>query len=48
MSLNMLIDYTGADCRGWLKDAILRRTWVEHLAGPDSMWSASSSRFRGA
>jgi hypothetical protein len=43
MSLNMLIetpggfDYTGADCQGWLKEAGFRRTWVEHLVGPDSM-----------
>lgn len=43
MSLNMLIetaggfDYTGADCRGWLKDAGFRETRVEHLIGPDSM-----------
>jgi precorrin-6B methylase 2 len=43
MSLNMLIetsdgfDYTGADCRGWMKDAGFRETRVEHLIGPDSM-----------
>jgi hypothetical protein len=43
MSLNMLIesrggfDYTGADCRGWLGEAGFRRSWVEHLVGPDSM-----------
>jgi O-methyltransferase domain/Dimerisation domain len=43
MSLNMLIetpagsDYTGADCRGWMEEAGLRETYVEHLAGPDSM-----------
>lgn len=43
MSLNMLIetpagfDYTGADCRGWMKDAGFRETRVEHLVGPDSM-----------
>jgi hypothetical protein len=43
MSLNMLIetpggfDYTGADCQGWLAEAGFRRSWVEHLAGPDSM-----------
>jgi hypothetical protein len=43
MSLNMLIetpggfDYTGADCRGWMRDAGFRETRVEHLAGPDSM-----------
>lgn len=42
MSLNMLIeaygfDYTGADCRGWLADAGFSRSYVEHLAGPDSM-----------
>jgi hypothetical protein len=43
MSLNMLIetpggfDYTGADCRGWMKEAGFRETRVEHLWGPDSM-----------
>ena len=42
MSLNMLIetpggfDYTGADCRGWMRDAGFRETSVQHLAGPDS------------
>ena len=42
MSLNMLIegdgfDYTGADCRGWMADAGFSESYVEHLAGPDSM-----------
>ena len=43
MSLNMLIetsggfDYTGADCRGWMRDAGFRETYVQHLVGPDSM-----------
>jgi hypothetical protein len=43
MSLNMLIetpggfDYTGADCRAWMEEAGFRGTYVEHLAGPDSM-----------
>ena len=43
MSLNMLIetpggfDFTGADCRAWMKDVGFRETRVEHLAGPDSM-----------
>ncbi|MDV3129117.1 acetylserotonin O-methyltransferase [Mycobacterium sp. 21AC1] len=43
MSLNMLIeavhgfDYTGADCRAWMSDAGFSRSYVEHLAGPDSM-----------
>ena len=43
MSLNMLIetaggfDYSGADCRGWMKEAGFSRTRVEHLVGPDSM-----------
>lgn len=43
MSLNMLIetpggfDFTGADCRGWLREAGFKETFVEHLAGPDSM-----------
>ena len=44
MSLNMLIetcraalDYSGADCQGWLREAGFRETRVEHLAGPESM-----------
>ena len=43
MSLNMLIespggfDYTGADCRTWMADAGFSESYVEHLAGPDSM-----------
>ena len=43
MSLNMLIethggfDFTGADCRSWMKKAGFTRTKVEPLAGPDSM-----------
>jgi len=43
MSLNMLIetpagcDYTGVQCRGWLRDAGFRETYVEHLVGTDSM-----------
>jgi hypothetical protein len=43
MSLNMLIetpggfDYTGADCKGWMREAGFRETRVEHLVGPDSM-----------
>ena len=43
MSLNMLIemeggfDYTGADCRRWLREAGFRETYVEPLVGPDSM-----------
>ena len=43
MSLNMLIetpagfDYTGADCCGWLSQAGFPQTYVQHLAGPDSM-----------
>lgn len=43
MSLNMLIetqggfDYTGADCRRWMREAGFRKTSVEHLIGPDSM-----------
>jgi SAM-dependent methyltransferase len=43
MSLNMLIetpggfDYTAADCRGWMADAGFRKSYAEHLAGPDSM-----------
>lgn len=43
MSLNMLIethggfDFTGADCKRWMKEAGFKRTRVEPLAGPDSM-----------
>lgn len=43
MSLNMLIethggfDFTGADCRAWMKDAGFRRTRVVRLPGPDGM-----------
>jgi SAM-dependent methyltransferase len=43
MSLNMLIetpagfDYTGADCQEWLRQVGFRDTYVEQLAGPDSM-----------
>lgn len=43
MSLNMLIetpagfDYTGADCCGWLAEAGFKESYVEHLAGPESM-----------
>lgn len=43
MSLNMLIethggfDYTGADCRQWMKATGFKRTQVAHLAGPDGM-----------
>jgi hypothetical protein len=42
-SLNMLIetqegfDYTGADCQSWMAHAGFRETYVEQLAGPDSM-----------
>ena len=43
MSLNMLIetpggfDYPGAECRAWMEEMGFRETYVEHLAGPDSM-----------
>ncbi len=43
MSLNMLIetpggfDYTGTDCSSWMRETGFRETYVEHLAGPDSM-----------
>jgi O-methyltransferase domain/Dimerisation domain len=43
MSLNMLIeteggfDYTAADCMGWMQGAGFRRTYAEHLVGPESM-----------
>lgn len=43
MSLNMLIethggfDFTGADCKRWMKEAGFKRTSVKPLAGPDSM-----------
>jgi hypothetical protein len=43
MSLHMLIeteggfDYTGADCRSWMRKVGFSETYVEHLSGPDSM-----------
>jgi len=43
MSLNMLIetaegfDYTGAECREWMRRAGFRDSSVEHLAGSESM-----------
>jgi SAM-dependent methyltransferase len=43
MSLNMLIetpggfDYTGADCQTWMQETGFRKSYVEHLVGPDSM-----------
>ena len=43
MSLNMLIetpggfDYTGADCKAWMKDAGFSAMQVRQLAKPDSM-----------
>ncbi|MBJ8343818.1 methyltransferase [Antrihabitans sp. YC2-6] len=43
MSLNMLIespggfDYTGADCQRWMREAGFSHTYVQHLAGPESM-----------
>jgi hypothetical protein len=43
MSLNMLVeteggfDFTGADCRGWMKNAGFTESRVEHLVGPDFM-----------
>jgi hypothetical protein len=42
-SLHMLIDspggfeYTGADCRAWMREAGFRESYVEHLVGPESM-----------
>lgn len=43
MSLNMLIetpggfDFTGADCRKWMREVGFRKASVEPLAGPDGM-----------
>lgn len=43
MSLNMLIethggfDFTGADCRKWMKEVGFKKTKVERLARPDGM-----------
>lgn len=43
MSLNMLIetqggfDYTGADCREWMREAGFAQTRIEPLGGPDAM-----------
>ena len=42
-SLNMLIEnqegaeYTGADCQGWMREVGFTQTYVEPLAGPESM-----------
>jgi hypothetical protein len=43
MSLNMLIegpggfDYTGAECRGWMAEAGFKDSYVQALAGGESM-----------
>jgi 2-polyprenyl-3-methyl-5-hydroxy-6-metoxy-1,4-benzoquinol methylase len=43
MSLNMLIetpggfDYSGADCKGWMREAGFSSTSQHHLVGPDAM-----------
>ena len=43
MSLNMLIetsggfDYSGADCKAWMKEAGFSKTSQQHLVGPDGM-----------
>ena len=43
MSLNMLVetregyDYTGRDCRGWMANVGFRDSYVEPLAGRESM-----------
>jgi precorrin-6B methylase 2 len=43
MSLHMLIDspggfeYTGADCRTWMQETGFRESYVDHLAGSESM-----------
>ena len=43
MSLLMLLEtqgganHTGAECQQWMSEAGFRETYVEHLAGPDSM-----------
>lgn len=43
MNFNMLIethggfDFTGADCRKWMKEVGFKRTQVTGLAGPDGM-----------
>ena len=31
------LDYAGADCATWMRDAGFKPTRVEHLNGPDSM-----------
>lgn len=31
------LDYTGADCRGWMAEVGFSESYVEHLVGPDSM-----------
>jgi hypothetical protein len=30
-------DFTGADCKRWMKEVGFKRTHVEPLVGPDSM-----------
>jgi hypothetical protein len=30
-------DYTGADCRAWMRDAGFGDSYVQQLVGPDSM-----------
>lgn len=43
VGLHMLLDtpggfeYTGADCRGWMQETGFRESYVEHLAGTDSL-----------
>jgi hypothetical protein len=43
MSLHMLLnspggsEYTGAQCRAWMQEAGFRTSYVEHLAGGESM-----------
>ncbi|CAH2904755.1 MAG: O-methyltransferase, family 2 [uncultured Paraburkholderia sp.] len=50
MSLNMLIetpggfDYTGAQCREWMKQTGFAEVRIEHLVGPDSMVVGIKSR----
>jgi len=37
MLLETQADYTGAHCRGWMREAGFSETYVEELAGIESM-----------
>jgi hypothetical protein len=37
IELGVRVRHTGAECRQWMRDAGFTHTYVEHLAGSDSM-----------